>query len=324
MAARRGSSALNLNVMMTERARQSPAKRGFSIALLLFLFGASLVVPALAFTAVLLDRNWQAQEARTRRRLEQLVGDLAHDVDRELTLLLADLAALAASPDVAAGDWAAVHTKARASLKLAGHRSPVPRRRRPASDEHAGRLGHAAAETEQPAIDPAVRANLKPHVSDMVAGRIAGRQVITLTVPVMGGEERLAGYLMISIDPEQLLGLDEGQNLPPGWNTGLSDRNGVIVARLRRHESGSSAAAAARNRQQIWRARQRLRTVNMVGVRRCAPPRLSSFRAGWFRPTCRCRWRAPPSSTTHCGRSFWAAPSFLPAAAGPWPRRWVG
>ena len=37
---------------MMERARRVPARRGFSIALLLFLFGASLVVPALAFTAV--------------------------------------------------------------------------------------------------------------------------------------------------------------------------------------------------------------------------------------------------------------------------------
>lgn len=37
---------------MMERARRAPAGRRFSIALLLFLFGASLVVPALAFTAV--------------------------------------------------------------------------------------------------------------------------------------------------------------------------------------------------------------------------------------------------------------------------------
>jgi hypothetical protein len=90
---------------MTERAPRSTAKRGFSIALLLFLFGASLAVPALAFTAVL---------------LEQLVGDLAHDADPELTLLLAHLAALVASPDVAAGDWAVVHTKASVSLKPLG------------------------------------------------------------------------------------------------------------------------------------------------------------------------------------------------------------
>ena len=216
MAARRGEQRVEPERDgMTERARQSPAKRGFSIALLLFLFGASLVVPALAFTAVLLDRNWQAQEAKTRRRLEQLVGDLAHDVDRELTLLLAHLAALAASPDVAAGDWAAVHTKARASLKPLG----IEVLFRDADGQQVMNTrvawGTPPPRTEQPAIDPAVRANLKPHVSDMVAGRIAGRQVITLTVPVMGGEERLAGFLHMSLDPERFLTTMEGQNLRP-------------------------------------------------------------------------------------------------------------
>ena len=53
------------------REGRPAARSGFSIALLLFLFGASLVVPALAFTAVLLDRSAQEQEADIRRRLNR-------------------------------------------------------------------------------------------------------------------------------------------------------------------------------------------------------------------------------------------------------------
>jgi two-component sensor histidine kinase/PAS domain-containing protein len=266
---------------MTERARRSPARRGFSIALLLFLFGASLVVPALAFTAVLLDRNWQAQEAEIRRRLEQLVGDLAHDVDRELTLLLAHLAALAASPDVAAGDWAAVHTKASASLKPLG----IEVLFRDADGQQVMNTrvswGTPLPRTEQPAIDSAVRASLKPHVSDMVAGRIAGRQVITLTVPVLGGEGRLVGFLHMSLDPERFLTTMEGQNLPAEWNTGLSDRTGTIIARLRRHSDFVGRPLPDELRAQSLQRTSAFSTVNVEGVQTLRAARISPL-TGWL------------------------------------------
>ena len=266
---------------MTERARRAPAKRGFSIALLLFLFGASLVVPALAFTAVLLDRNWQAQEAETRRRLEQLVGDLAHDVDRELTLLLAHLAALAASPDVAAGDWAAVHTKASVSLKPLG----IEVLFRDADGQQVMNTrvawGTPLPRTEQPAIDPAVRASLRPHVSDMVAGRIAGRQVITLTVPVTGGEGRLVGFLHMSLDPERFLTTMEGQNLPAEWNTGLSDRTGTIIARLRRHSDFVGRQLPDELRAQSLQRTSAFSTVNVEGVQTLRAAKISPL-TGWL------------------------------------------
>ena len=267
--------------MESGRQARPPARRGLSIALLLFLFGASLVVPALAFTAVLLDRNWQAQEADSRRRLEQLAGDLADDVDRELKLLLAHLSALAASPDVAAGDWPAVHAKASASLKPLG--IEVLFRAPDGQQVMTTRVawGTPLPRSEQPTIDQAVRASLRPHVSDMVSGRIAGRQVITLTVPVTGGEGRLTGFLHMSLDPERFLATMEGQNLPDEWNTGISDRTGTIIARLRRHSDFVGRKLPDELRVQSLQATGAFSTVNVEGVQTLRAAKISPL-TGWL------------------------------------------
>ena len=268
---------------MVESGRQArPTGRpGLSIALLLFLFGASLVVPALVFTAVLLDRNWQAQEADMHRRLEQVVGDLAHDVDRELILLFANLTALAASPDVATGDWAAVHAKASATLKPLGIEVLF---RDPDGQQVMNtrvRWGTPLPRSEQPAIDAAVRSSLKPYVSDMVAGSIAGRQIITLTVAVTGGEGRLVGFLHLSLDPERFLATMEGQNLPAEWNTGISDRTGTIIARLRRHSDFVGRRLPDELRAQSIQSTSAFSTVNVEGVQTLRAAKLSPL-TGWL------------------------------------------
>jgi two-component sensor histidine kinase len=263
------------------REGRPAAKSGFSIALLLFLFGASLVVPALTFTAVLLDRNAQEQEADIRRRLEQVVGDLAGDVDRELTLLLAHLGALAASPDVAAGDWAAVHAKASASLKPLGievlFRDPtgqqVMNTRVP--------WGTALPRSEQPAIDAAVRSSLRPHISDLLTGRIAGRPVITLTVPVIGGEGKFGGFLHLSLDPERFLAMMESQNLPADWNTGITDSTGTIIARLRRHHDFVGSKLPDELRAQSLERTDAFSTVNIEGVQTLRAAKRSPL-TGWL------------------------------------------
>lgn len=211
------------------------ARKGFRISLLLFLFGACLLIPSLAFTAFLLERNWHRQEQETTRRLQQVAADLAHDIDRELELLLANLVTLAASPDAASANWEALHAKASQSLKPLGiellYRDGAGQQlmntRRP--------WGSQLPKEDLPEIDAAVRGSLKPHVSDVIVGAVAGRPVVTLTAPVLLAGE-LTGFLHMSIDPELFHDKMRGQNLPPQWNTGLSDRKGVIIARLLRHD----------------------------------------------------------------------------------------
>lgn len=246
-------------------ARASPAPGGFSITLLLFLFGASLIVPALGFTAFLLERNWRAQEADVERRLEQVAADLGHDIDRDLTLLLANLTTLAASPDMAAADWGAVHAKATQSLKPLGVELLYRDRTGQQLVNTRVPWGTALPRSLQPEIDAAVSETLKPHISDIILGQVAARPIITLTAPVLK-EGALTGFLHMSINPERFLTTMQGQYLPPDWITGLSDRKGSIIARLLRHADFVGKplpeALRAENRERLGV----FRTTNVEGV----------------------------------------------------------
>ncbi|MEA2811038.1 MAG: hypothetical protein QOJ17_5179, partial [Rhodospirillaceae bacterium] len=55
---------------------------GLRLATLLLLFGASLVVPTLVATGLLLEREARTQTEQLERRVEQVAGDLADDIDR--------------------------------------------------------------------------------------------------------------------------------------------------------------------------------------------------------------------------------------------------
>jgi hypothetical protein len=71
------------------------------------LFGASLMVPALVATGLLLAREARTQPEQLDLRVEQVAGsrwrgqvagNLAHDIDRELELMTATLIVLAGAP----------------------------------------------------------------------------------------------------------------------------------------------------------------------------------------------------------------------------------
>ncbi|MFZ5779219.1 MAG: sensor histidine kinase [Pseudomonadota bacterium] len=217
------------------RGSGKPQVGGFRVALLLFLFGAGLLVPCLAFTAFMLERSWERQEQETEHRLQQVAADLAFDIDRELQLLIATLATLAASPDTVVGDWASLHAKASQSLKPLGIELLVRDRNGQQLMNTRRSWGSPLPREDLPEIDAAVRDSLQPYVSDVIVGAVAGGPVVALTVPILRNGA-FDGFLHMSIDPTLFWEKMRGQKLPPEWNTGLSDRKGIIISRLLRHE----------------------------------------------------------------------------------------
>ena len=184
---------------------------GLRLATLLLLFGASLVVPTLVATGLLLEREARTETEQLERRVEQVAGDLADDIDRQRELMAATLSVLAGSPPLATGGLQAFHDRAAATLHPLGLQllyrgldgqqllntrvpwgTPLPRR-------------------QLPEIDDAVRTTLKPHYSDMLVGAVAQRPVVTLTVPVLI-EGALRGFLHMSIDSERLLAILKGHS----------------------------------------------------------------------------------------------------------------
>ena len=212
----------------------APKVGGLRVASLLVVFGACLIVPSLAFTAYLLDRHWRDRQYEIERRLEQVAGNLAADVDTNLNLLIATLTLLTASPQFDSGQLREIHERATQSLKPMG----LDLVYRDVSGQQLLNTrvpwGSPLPRSPQPEIDAAVRGTLKPHVSDVFVGTVARQPVVTLTAPVVRNSE-LRGFLHMSIDTTWFLGLMRGQGLPSAWDTGLSDRKGIIIARLLRH-----------------------------------------------------------------------------------------
>jgi len=69
----------------------------------------------------------------------------------------------------------------------------------------------------------------KPQISDLIIGAVLRRPILTVGVPVFI-DGKVAYVLAMGVGPEILSALLNEQNLPPGWNAGIFDRNGLIVA----------------------------------------------------------------------------------------------
>ena len=261
------SSKASAVIVATPDSPQSAVRpgSGLRLATLLLLFGASLVVPALMATGLLVAREAQRESGQLERRVEQVAGDLAEDVDRELELMVATLTLLATSPQLATGELQVFQERAAATLHPLGLQllyrdldgQQLMNTRVP--------WGTPLPRTHLPEIDDAVRATLKPHFSDVLVGAVARRPVVTITVPVLI-DGTLRGFLHMSIDPERLLAIMKGQQLPPEWNTGLSDRNGVIIARLLRHEDFVGTKLPEELRVESRRQAGAFRTTDIEGV----------------------------------------------------------
>lgn len=257
-------------------ARSRP--RGWRLATLLFLFGATLIVPSIVANGLLLQRQAALQQRDVERRVEQVAADLVDGIDRDLALLEAMATLMAASPDLAAGRLEQFHGWATQILQPLGLRilyrdldgQQLLNTRVP--------FGTALPREILPEIDAAVRATLKPYVSDMLVGAVRQNFVITVTAPVVV-DGALRGFLHFSIDPERMLELMKGQELPPEWNTILVDRKGIIIARLQQHEAfvGKPLPAALRANMD---GGAMSRAINLEGVEMLRGSRMSPV-SGW-------------------------------------------
>jgi PAS domain S-box-containing protein len=252
---------------------------GFHLATLLFLFGACLVVPSLALTGILLERHWHDQQAQMERRVEQLATDLAADIDRDLALIGATLTVLAGSADLAEGRLQDFHTRAAATLHPLGLNLLYRDREGRQLLNTRVPWGTALPNEPLPEIDQALRTSTKPHVSNVMTGAVARRPLVVVSVPVKVADEQ-RGSLHMSIDPEHLLAIMKAQNLPPDWNTGLSDRNGIIIARLLDHAEfvGKPLRGSLRD---LATGPSAHRSVNMLGVETIRASRVSQ-QSGWL------------------------------------------
>ncbi|MBN9315922.1 MAG: sensor histidine kinase [Devosia sp.] len=200
------------------------------IAVYLFVLALVALVPAFIFSAVLLQRNNEAQERVVETLITGNARAIVQAVDREINANVTTLRVLATMPPVTPADYPAFHS--RVTQALAGTGSYVYlvhpdmtsdlSTRVSLAEQRVTRVGDV--QTAQRAFDTREVA-----ISDAVFGTVSQQWVVNILMPVFpGGRDpfllglsRTAGQLSMAL---------LASRMPDGWRVALLDRSGIIIA----------------------------------------------------------------------------------------------
>jgi len=208
--------------------------RAWSLRARLVLLMLAVLVPAIAVAGLLMWSSYREQ----RRLLEEQIGETARAlslvVDRDLGKNRVLLQALASSPALAVGDWAALDAQARVATE--GTKTWI---------SVVGPDGRLVLSTRAPRGAPVPRvtpaevgitfAQQRPdgsRISNLFVGKVTGATAVGLDIPAKGPggrEVRLAAVTPVAA-------LDQvwvDQKFPQRWVGAVLDANGVVVARNR-------------------------------------------------------------------------------------------
>ncbi|HYD99277.1 MAG TPA: cache domain-containing protein, partial [Alphaproteobacteria bacterium] len=203
-----------------------------------------LLLPVLTFSAAVLVHFSATERDRHEDVALEIARRAASAVDRELAAMRAGLQALATSPYLQTGDFAAFTEQARSVVPAGGPSIVV-------ADAEGRQLANTRAAPGQPLppvgdMEPyrQVFETGRPYVSDLYRSALTGRWLVTVNVPVMRGGG-VAMVINMSMTPERLAEVLGGQGLQADWTGAVVDRRYRIVARSRQHDRFVGAEATA-------------------------------------------------------------------------------
>ena len=191
------------------------------------------VLPVWLAVGLLVSYNYEDRRSTIESHMLDTARALSLVVDRELASIQATLEALATSPSLTAGDFAAFHSQARAVLK-----------QYPGADIIlADKTGQQLVNSFQPAGVPLPKRNVpdtvrrvyqtgRPSITNMFKGAVTGRPLISVDVPVFRNG-RVVYDLALTTPTDHFAIVLSQQHLPPEWVGTIIDGNYVVVARTR-------------------------------------------------------------------------------------------
>jgi two-component sensor histidine kinase len=205
------------------------ARRPRSIAVYLFVLALVALVPAFAFSAILLQRNNEAQERVVEALITGSARSIMQTVDREVTANITTLRVLATTPTLAQGDLRAFYNQVKAAL--AGTNTWVY-----LLDKNFMAILSTRQDYGSPPIKATDTASAQQAldskdvvVSGLVVGKASGRKVFNVLFPVVSGE--LSPLVLgVSRDAASLETPLLSDKLPDGWNVAIIDQTGTIIA----------------------------------------------------------------------------------------------
>ena len=210
-------------------ARTGPDRPPRPIAVYLFVLALVALVPAFAFSAVLLQRNNEAQERVVEALITGSARSIMQAVDREVFANISTLKVLATTKTLEGGDLAGFYNQVKTALE--GTNTYVY-----ALDSAFNVLMSTRVEFGAPSVRATDTASAREAlqsrdvvVSGLVVGSVSGNEVFNVVYPVFTGvlAPLVLGISRDAISIETALLSDK---LPEGWNVAMIDKAGTIIA----------------------------------------------------------------------------------------------
>lgn len=223
-----GNTGGKLDGLKTEVSE--PQKNGrISISAILTLLVAAVFLPVLIFSAVMLQRNGEAQQTMLTTLAEATTASIAETLDRHIAGMETTLRVFSTSSELENNDLEGLHRRATQALADSGSFLIV-------ADENLDLIMNSRVpfgtplgaivetQTARDALDSG-----ETKVTNAYVGRATQRLVFNVMLPVKqnGRPDRL---LLLSQTLDSLTSALSSQNLRGGWNAVIVDGNGIVVA----------------------------------------------------------------------------------------------
>jgi len=202
----------------------------------LALFALALVLPLLAVAFFGLNRMAAIEQAQIERRVMQIAQNLRFVVDRELDRALVTLETLATSSELRTGNLNAFHDQAVLALKPAKAAIVLIDTSYRQLVDTLKDYGADLPPTSDPATAQRVIDTGKPQISNLFRGSINGLPVFNVEVPVFDEQKRIRHVLIMSFQAAFIADVLSEVTLDPQWLTGVTDSNGIILARSQKQD----------------------------------------------------------------------------------------
>lgn len=210
-------------------ATAQEARRPRSIAVYLFVLALVALVPAFAFSALLLQRNNDAQEKVVETLITGSARSIMQAVDREVNANITTLKILASTKTLEMGDLRGFYDQIKTALEGSGSWVYVLDKNFYSIMSTRTEFGTPPALSNDIASAQRALDSKDAVVSGLVVGKVSGQKVFNVLLPEFTG--KLAPVILaISRSAGSLENALLSDKLPDGWNVAMVDKSGTVIA----------------------------------------------------------------------------------------------
>lgn len=204
----------------------------------LAIFASLLLLPAFLLSAILLKEAANERRREAELRLLQLANDLSDDISNELERSITVLRTLSYSASLKEPSLETFHAQASSLTGSAGNPDSVVLLIAPDGRQLVNTAvpwGTLLMQYSEPEALARAVATKTPMVTDLFWGRLRQQYLLNVLFPVVE-DGTVTSVLALSLTPQRILTLLQGQDLGTEWTTAVLDGRGIVIARSRAHE----------------------------------------------------------------------------------------